>query len=144
MLSRPAFGSLGLMLGLGFALAMKPGPTPAEPIRVLLDPALPDVAMAFPEEHTISLNPTAVLAFPGPLLTFFLYHEQAHLALRHMRGSGSLHERNELAADCWAAQRADPQERLAAIRFFSAMGQITMPEHPSGVRRAVEVARCGP
>ena len=144
-MTRMAWGAIGWLLGLGLALLMKPGPAPSGvALRVVVDPALEDVAITFPADHTILVNPVSALSLPPALITFLLYHEQAHIALGHRAGAPAAKLQQELAADCWASRQARPEDRVAAIRFFSALGSLELPGHPSGTARALEVARCSP
>ena len=137
----------------------RPAPVEAPQVRQIADVTLRDVAVAVydPEHPVIYYNPVLLGRLGPELTTFFLAHEQAHIALRHTR-SGALgtgvDQRNrvlqqkELAADCLAARTLGDARRAvsqAAARFFSRMGTKQFDnEHPTGAARAANILSCLP
>jgi hypothetical protein len=116
----------------------------ATPTRLVVDPALPDVAM-MTAGREIVLNPRLLLRYPPDLGNYLLRHEQGHVALHHRPVEDpAVRRRQELEADCWAARRARPGERDQAARFFEQAGPFVGPWHPSGTARAREIRRCAP
>ena len=134
-------------------------PVEAPQVRQIADVTLRDVAVAvYDARHPVIYYNPVLLARLGPdLTTFFLAHEQAHIALRHTRsgalGTG-LEQRNhslqqkELAADCLATRTLGREHRAvsqAAARFFSRMGSRQFDnEHPTGAARAANILSCLP
>jgi hypothetical protein len=128
----------GALLGAPLGQALAPQP------RLTVDPSLPDVAM-MTAEREIVVNPRLLLRYPPDLGTYFLRHEQGHVALHHRPVEDpAVRRRQELEADCWAARRARPGERDQAARFFEQAGPFVGPWHPSGTARAREIRRCAP
>src|SRR5262245_17401203 len=84
-------------------------------VRAIADLMLRDVAVAVyqPGGSTIYYNPRHLESFSPALQTFFLTHEQAHIALKHTRSAalrsddaarGADLQPKELAADCLAVE----------------------------------------
>lgn len=136
-----------------------PAPVAAPEVRQIADVSLRDVAVAVydPVRPVIYYNPVLLGRLGPELTTFFIAHEQAHIALRHTRagalGTG-IDQRNralqqkELAADCLATRTLGAERRAvsqAAVRFFSRMGTTQYDnEHPTGATRAANILSCLP
>jgi hypothetical protein len=105
------------------------GRTPA-----LISEYYPDYGAARP--GLIILNPRRLQPLPPAARVLIYYHECAHQYVG----------RNELAADCWAVQKARRDGRLSlaglreACRFISKLPANK--HHPPGVLRCRHMARC--
>ena len=134
-------------------------PAAAPVVREIAVDTLHDLAIAVwhPESPVIYYNPVQMQRLGPKLAAFFMAHEYGHIAYRHTRAYAlgtmqpapdSVLQRRELEADCYATQRlaqSDPAAVLAAIRFFSRMGQFRYDtEHPTGAQRAANVVACQP
>lgn len=157
------FAHLALVLAASTLMASSYQPEPVIPpaptfqVSVLPDSTLKDVAIAVyhPEHPRIYVNPRLMKRLSPALQAFFLAHEYAHIDLRHTRASAlrapaasrneALQEK-ELEADCLATRRLaldDPAAAQAAIRFFRRQGDSSYDaEHPTGTRRADNIAAC--
>jgi hypothetical protein len=127
-------------------------------VRQIATDTLRDVAVAtfVRGRPTIYYNPVLLQGF-GPLMAeFFFAHEYGHLryghtggALTHEEGEVSLlRQRQELEADCYAAQTLGEHRREAveaALRFFRRMGPYRYDAfHPTGSQRAAKILSCLP
>jgi len=105
---------------------------------------------------TIYYNPILLQGFGARMAEFFFAHEYGHLryghaggALAHEEGEVSLlRQRQELDADCYAAQvlvEHDREAVEAALRFFQRMGPYRYDTfHPTGTQRAAKIRTCLP
>lgn len=130
-----------------------------ESTPVVASDSLRDVALTRLEHGrpVIYYNPV-LLNRLGPQLTrFFLMHERGHVAAGHTGsalagptwGGTSARLRQELDADCWAAERllanGDTEAVEAAIEFFLQLGRRRHDMlHPTGSQRAAKLLGCLP
>jgi hypothetical protein len=127
-------------------------------VRVAPSDTIRDVAVTAVERGrpTIYYNP-GLLAHVGPQLgRFFLAHEFGHIASGHTGGAlsagdprfASIRRRQELEADCYAAERlgrGDLASAEAVVQFFARMGSFRFDDlHPTGMERATMIAACLP
>ena len=118
-----------------------------------------DIAIAIVDvpQPAIYYNPIRARRYGPQLTEFFLAHEYGHIALHHTRAGlsvlpdevrDSALQAQELAADCYAARRADTRARAAseaAIRFFTRLGPFRFDAvHPTGSQRAAMIRDCMP
>jgi hypothetical protein len=140
------------------------GPRASEALQRLVDvrqiasDTLRDVAVAtfIQGRPTIYYNPALLQGFGPRMAEFFFAHEYGHLryghaggALSHDEGEVSvLRQRQELEADCYAAQvlaLRDRESVEAALRFFQRMGPYRYDAfHPTGSQRAAKILSCLP
>jgi hypothetical protein len=125
-------------------------------VRVFASDTLPDLAVTLIERgrSTIYYNPTLLERVGPRLARFFLAHEYGHIVGGHSGGAFGAGDPDfplarraqELAADCYAAQRlaaTDPGDIEAAIHFFTLIGDFRFDDlHPSGSERAARIAAC--
>lgn len=130
-----------------------------ETVPEIASDTLHDVALVREEggRPVIYYNPV-LLNRLGPQLTrFFLMHERGHVAAGHTGsalagptwGGTSARLRQELDADCWAAERllanGDTDAVEAAIEFFLQLGKRRHDMlHPTGSQRAAKLLGCSP
>ena len=146
------------------ALLLPASPRGAQAVQRLIDvrqiatDTLRDVAVAafVRGRPTIYYNPVLLQGFGPRMAEFFFAHEYGHLryghaggALAHEEGEVSmLRQRQELEADCYAAQVLAEQDREAvetALRFFRRMGPYRYDAfHPTGAQRAAKILSCLP
>lgn len=107
-----------------------------ENVRTELDPTLPNLGAAAPDERLLLLNP-GLLARYSPVVQLFVFH---HECGHHRVGE------SELKADCWAAETGVrdgwlDRNGLANIcrSFENAPESAT---HPSGQHRCANLDRC--
>lgn len=149
-------------VGLGMALMGAAGPVRAQEaladVRLVASDTLRDVAVTVRESgRAIILYNPELLARFGPLLKdFFIAHEYGHVAHGHTGGAlAPLDARDEdrrlkqeLEADCYAAQQLGPDNRSAveaAVRLFTRMGPFRYDKlHPTGSQRAAQILACLP
>lgn len=126
--------------------------------RVVASDTLRDVALVMLDggRPTIYYNPILMQRFGPALSRFFIAHEYGHIAHGHTGGAlrtdeagfYAFRQRQELDADCYAAERLatdDPIAARAAIAFFARMGPFRYDKvHPSGGQRAAKIASCLP
>ena len=127
-------------------------------VRQIATDTLRDVAVAafVQGRPTIYYNPVLLQGFGPRMAEFFFAHEYGHLryghaggALAHEVGEVSLlRQRQELDADCYAAQVLGEHDREAvetALRFFRRMGPYRYDAfHPTGAQRAAKILSCLP
>jgi hypothetical protein len=127
-------------------------------VRQIATDTLRDVAVAafVRGRPTIYYNPVLLQGFGPRMAEFFFAHEYGHLryghaggALAHEVGEVSvLRQRQELDADCYAAQVLAEHDREAveaALRFFRRMGPYRYDAlHPTGAQRAAKILSCLP
>lgn len=127
-------------------------------VRQIATDTLRDVAMAafVGGRPTIYYNPVLLQGFGPRMAEFFFAHEYGHLryghaggALTHEEGEvNGLRQRQELEADCYAAQVLGEHHREAvesAVRFFRRMGPYRYDAlHPTGSQRAAKILSCLP
>jgi hypothetical protein len=127
-------------------------------VRQIATDTLRDVAVAafVRGRPTIYYNPVLLQGFGPRMAEFFFAHEYGHLryghaggALTHEVGEMSLlRQRQELDADCYAAQVLAEHDREAvetAFRFFRRMGPYRYDAfHPTGSQRAARILSCLP
>ena len=127
-------------------------------VRQIATDTLRDVAVAafVRGRPTIYYNPVLLQGFGPRMAEFFFAHEYGHLryghaggALAHEEGEMSLlRQRQELDADCYAAQVLAEHDREAvetALRFFRQMGPYRYDAfHPTGSQRAAKILSCLP
>jgi hypothetical protein len=127
-------------------------------VRQIATDTLRDVAVAafVRGRPTIYYNPALLQGFGPRMAEFFFAHEYGHLryghaggALAHEEGEVSLlRQRQELDADCYAAQVLAEHDREAvetALRFFRRMGPYRYDAyHPTGSQRAAKILSCLP
>lgn len=127
-------------------------------VRQIATDTLRDVAVAafVQGRPTIYYNPVLLQGFGPRMAEFFFAHEYGHLryghaggALAHEAGEASLmRQRQELEADCYAAQvlaETDREAVDAALRFFRRMGPYRYDAlHPTGSQRAAKILSCLP
>jgi hypothetical protein len=127
-------------------------------VRQVATDTLRDVAVAafVQGRPTIYYNPILLQGFGPRMAEFFFAHEYGHLryghtggALAHEEGEVSLvRQRQELEADCYAAQMLGDHRREAvetAVRFFGRMGPYRYDAyHPTGSQRAAKILSCLP
>ena len=131
---------------------------PLTDVRLVATDTLRDVAITNLEgdRPVIYYNP-ALIERVGPLLRdFFIAHEYGHVFYAHTGGalagrdsaSAEVRQRQELQADCYAANRLARTSRTsveAAIAFFTRMGLYSHDRfHPSGASRAANLLACLP
>lgn len=146
------------------AALLSAGPRGAQALQQLVDvrqiatDTLRDVAVAafVQGRPTIFYNPVLLQGFGPRMAEFFFAHEYGHLryghaggALTHEAGEVSLlRQRQELEADCYAAQVLAEHDREsvdAAVRFFQRMGPYRYDGfHPTGSQRAANILSCLP
>ena len=146
------------------AVLLPAGPQGAQGLQRLIDvrqiatDTLRDVAVAafVRGRPTIYYNPVLLQGFGPRMAEFFFAHEYGHLryghaggALAHEGGEVSLlRQRQELDADCYAAQVLAEPDREAvetAVRFFRRMGPYRYDAfHPTGAQRAAKILSCLP
>ena len=102
-----AIATFGLGTGTGFAQVTFDGCSDFRglPVASILNPALPDVAMASLAPNgapIIQYNPNVLITLSPQTRMFFYAHECAHHALAHM--ARNIPFRQEQEADCWAIQ----------------------------------------
>lgn len=142
------------LLGTGTLRAQEP----LTDVRLVATDTLRDVAITRLEgdRPVIYYNP-ALIERVGPLLRdFFIAHEYGHVFFAHTGGalagrdsaSAEVRQRQELEADCYAANRLARTSRTsveAAIAFFTRMGLYSHDRfHPSGASRAANLLACLP
>ncbi len=147
-----------IVLALGSAPALLAAQEPLTDVRLLATDTLHDVAVTRRENGrpVIYYNP-ALIERVGPLLRdFFIAHEYGHVFYDHVGGAlagldsnmAELRQRQELEADCYAANRLARNGRAsveAAVQFFTRMGLFSHDRfHPSGSRRAANLLACLP
>ena len=140
------------------------GPTGAQATQRLVDvrqiptDTLRDVAVAtfVRGRPTIYYNPVLLQGFGPRMAEFFFAHEYGHIRYGHAGGAlshdagevSTLRQRQELEADCYAAQvlaHHDRESVEAAIRFFKRMGPYRYDNyHPTGSQRATRILSCLP
>ncbi|MGH7581305.1 MAG: hypothetical protein ACREM9_14080 [Gemmatimonadales bacterium] len=140
------------------------GPTGAQATQRLVDvrqiatDTLRDVAVAtfVRGRPTIYYNPVLLQGFGPRMAEFFFAHEYGHIRYGHAGGAlsheagevSTLRQRQELEADCYAAQvlaQHDRESAEAAIRFFKRMGPYRYDSfHPTGSQRAARILSCLP
>jgi hypothetical protein len=127
-------------------------------VRQIATDTLRDVAVAsfVHGRPTIYYNPALLQGFGPRMAEFFFAHEYGHIrhghaggALSHEAGEVStLRQRQELEADCYAAQVLAGHDREsveAALRFFKRMGPYRYDAlHPTGAQRAARILACLP
>ncbi|HET7599138.1 MAG TPA: hypothetical protein VFK09_02540 [Gemmatimonadales bacterium] len=126
--------------------------------RQVSSDTLRDVAVATFERGRpiIYYNPQLMARLGPELSAFFLAHEYGHLYYGHTGAAladagsdlGTVRQRQELAADCYAtaslAER-EPEAVRAALEFFNRMGPFRFDNlHPSGAQRAAKILACLP
>jgi hypothetical protein len=146
------------------ASLMPAGPQGAQALQRLVDvrqiatDTLRDVAVAtfIRGRPTIYYNPVLLQGFGPRMAEFFFAHEYGHLRYGHAGGALSddegattlLRQRQELEADCYAAQVLADHDREsveAALRFFRRMGPYRYDAfHPTGSQRAANILSCLP
>ena len=147
-----------IVLALGSAPVLLAAQEPLTDVRLLATDTLHDVAVTRRENGrpVIYYNP-ALIERVGPLLRdFFIAHEYGHVFYDHVGGAlagldsnmAELRQRQELEADCYAANRLARNGRAsveAAVQFFTRMGLFSHDRfHPSGSRRAANLLACLP
>lgn len=111
-------------------------PAKCDGARVVLDRNLPNLGAAEPNVGLLILNPSLLSRMPDTVQLFVFHHECGH---HHVGG-------NELAADCWAAERGirdgwlDTRGIAEVCSSFGGMPETDT--HPSGQRRCSNVNRC--
>jgi hypothetical protein len=127
-------------------------------VRQVATDTLRDVAVAtfVRGRPTIYYNPLLLQGFGPRMAESFFAHEYGHLryghaggALTHEDGEVSLmRQRQELEADCYAAEVLAQQDRESvetALRFFRQMGPYRYDAfHPTGSQRAAKILSCLP
>jgi hypothetical protein len=127
-------------------------------VRQIASDTLRDVAVAtfIQGRPTIYYNPVLLQGFGPRMAEFFFAHEYGHLRYGHAGGalaheSGEvnvLRQRQELEADCYAAQVLGYDHREAveeAVGFFRRMGPYRYDAlHPTGSQRAAKILSCLP
>ncbi len=146
------------------ALLLPASPEGAQALQRLIDvrqiatDTLRDVAVAafVGGRPIIYYNPILLQGFGPRMAEFFFAHEYGHLryghtggALAHEAGEVSLlRQRQELDADCYAAEVLAERDREAvetALRFFRRMGPYRYDAfHPTGSQRAAKILACLP
>jgi hypothetical protein len=151
-------GILGLVMALLGAAAPLRAQEALADVRILASDTLRDVAVTVRESgRAIILYNPELLARFGPLLKdFFIAHEYGHVAHGHTGGALAPLDardedrrlRQELEADCYAAQQLGPGNRAAveaAVRLFTRMGPFRYDKlHPTGSQRAAQILACLP
>lgn len=151
-----------VMLVLGAVIGGAAAPVRAQEaladVRILASDTLRDVAVTIRESGRaiIYYNPDLMARF-GPLLKdFFIAHEYGHVAHGHTGGALAPLDardedrrlRQELEADCYAAQQLGSAQRSAveaAVRLFTRMGPFRYDKlHPTGSQRAAQILACLP
>jgi hypothetical protein len=127
-------------------------------LRQIAVDTLSDVAVAafVGGRPIIYYNPALLQRFGSRMTEFFFAHEYGHIHYGHTGGAladegGELsltRQRQELAADCYAAEllgTTDRESALAALRFFTRMGPYRYDiYHPTGAQRAAKILACLP
>jgi hypothetical protein len=127
-------------------------------VRQIATDTLRDVAVAtfVHGRPTIYYNPVLLQGFGPRMAEFFFAHEYGHLRYGHAGGALSheagevtvLRQRQELEADCYAAQVLADHDRESvetAVRFFKRMGPYRYDAlHPTGAQRAARIISCLP
>ena len=146
------------------ALSLPAGAHRAQAIQRLMDvrqiatDTLHDLAVAAFENGrpVIYYNPTLMQRVGPELEAYFFAHEYGHIRYGHTGAAlttgegdlGALRVRQELEADCYAAETlggTQPEAVNAALRFFTRMGPFTFDAwHPSGAQRAAKILSCLP
>jgi hypothetical protein len=146
------------------ALLLPASPQGAQALQRLIDvrqiatDTLRDVAVAafVRGRPTIYYNPILLQGFGPRMAEFFFAHEYGHLRYGHTGGAlaqeggevSLLRQRQELDADCYAAQVLAEHDREAveaALHFFQRMGPYRYDAfHPTGAQRAAKIRSCLP
>jgi len=146
------------------ALSLPAGARRAQAIQRLMDvrqiatDTLHDLAVAAFENGrpVIYYNPMLMQRVGPELEAYFFAHEYGHIRYGHTGSAlttgegdlGALRVRQELEADCYAAEtlgETQPEAVNAALRFFTRMGPFTFDSwHPSGAQRAAKILSCLP
>jgi hypothetical protein len=127
-------------------------------LRQIATDTLSDVAVAaiVAGRPTIYYNPALLQGFGPRMSEFFFAHEYGHIHYGHTGGAltdegGELsltRQRQELEADCYAAEllgTTDREAALTALRFFTRMGPYRYDiYHPTGAQRAAKILACLP
>ena len=127
-------------------------------VRQVATDTLRDVAVAafVQGRPTIYYNPVLLQGFGPHMAEFFFAHEYGHLRYGHSGAAlaadpgstGLTRQRQELEADCYAAQTLAEHGREsveAAVRFFLRMGPYRYDAlHPTGAQRAAKILACLP
>ncbi len=127
-------------------------------VRQIATDTLRDVAVAafVQGRPTIYYNPVLLQGFGPHMAGFFFAHEYGHLRYGHSGSAlaadagtaGATRQRQELEADCYAAQALAEHGREsveAAVRFFRKMGPFRYDAfHPTGAQRAAKLLSCLP
>ena len=103
---------------------------------------------------TIYYNPVLLDRVGPDLSAFFFAHEYGHIHYGHSGGAlhegelGTLRQRQELEADCYAAAHLaeqQPEAVEAALEFFLRIGPRRFDAwHPTGSQRAARILSCLP
>ena len=146
------------------ALSLSAGAHRAQAVQRLMDvrqiatDTLHDLAVAAFENGrpVIYYNPVLMQRVGPELEAYFFAHEYGHVRYGHTGAAlttgegdlGTLRVRQELEADCYAAETlggTQPEAVNAALRFFARMGPFTFDAwHPSGAQRAAKILSCLP
>lgn len=127
-------------------------------VPLIASDSLRDVAFTATKDgrYVIYYNPILLQRVGPRLAAFFIAHEYGHVAAGHTGGAFLSHDstfaanrvRQELEADCRAAQRLAREDRAAveaAIAFFSRQGPVRYDNfHPTGSQRAAKLRSCLP
>jgi hypothetical protein len=127
-------------------------------VRQIATDTLHDLAVAAFENGrpVIYYNPVLMQRVGPELETYFFAHEYGHIHYGHTGAAlttsegdlGALRVRQELEADCYAAETlggSQPEAVNAALRFFTRMGPFRFDAwHPSGAQRAAKILSCLP
>jgi hypothetical protein len=126
--------------------------------RQIATDTLRDVAVTIfvQDRPVIYYNPVLMETVGPELAEFFLAHEYGHVRYGHSGAAltesgtdlGTLRQRQELEADCYAttvlAER-NPDAVQSAVAFFRKMGPFRFDNlHPSGAQRAAKILACMP
>lgn len=153
----------GVVTAIALLLAPAVLPEPAHALQRLIDvrqvasDTIRDVALVTVEQGrpTIYYNPVLLDRVGPELATFFITHEYGHIHHGHSGGAlvhdgelGTLRQRQELEADCYAAAHlaeSEPASVEAALEFFVRMGPNRFDNyHPTGSQRAARILSCLP
>jgi hypothetical protein len=153
----------GIVTAIALLLGPALLPVPAHAVQRLMDvrqvssDTIRDVALVtvVKGRPTIYYNPVLLDRVGPELATFFITHEYGHIHHGHSGGAlvhdaklGELRVRQELDADCYAAEHlgeSEPEVVNAALEFFLRMGPNRFDAyHPTGSQRAARILSCMP
>ena len=153
----------GVVTAIALLLGPAALPVPAHALQRLMDvrqvasDTIRDVALVTVVQGrpTIYYNPVLLDRVGPELATFFITHEYGHIHHGHSGGAlvhdgeiTTLRQRQELEADCYAAEHLadfDSASVEAALAFFVRMGPNRFDNyHPTGSQRAARILSCLP